>query len=172
MFVMTDCVFTKEPTSKILSPLFTATVKHTYSSQSQDTVLDGEARHDAPAVHDDPRRLFRYAAHASLLPEAQGSRGYGLELIPVQCRNAGSDACEKIAVGNNKSEAITACQVLECHSLDERRLASTGLPNDVYVQKTVLVFDAKDAIIIAKIDTGELCDLIVWHMARPLCVDD
>jgi hypothetical protein len=38
MFVTTDCVFTKEPSQESfthLSPLFTLTVKHTYSSPSQ-----------------------------------------------------------------------------------------------------------------------------------------
>jgi hypothetical protein len=49
-------------------------------------------------------------------------------LIPVRRRNACSDACDKIAVRINESEAIAALQVLKRHSFDQRRLASTLFP--------------------------------------------
>jgi hypothetical protein len=39
-----------------------------------------------------------------------------------------------------QTRAIPAFQFLERHRLDQRRLASTSLPNDVYMQKTIFVF--------------------------------
>jgi hypothetical protein len=65
-------------------------------------------------------------------------------------RNACSDACDKIAVRINEGEAITAFQILKRHRLDQRRLAGSGLANDIDVQKTVFVLDAEDAIVVAK----------------------
>ena len=68
--------------------------------------------------------------------------------------------------GINEGEAITALQVLERHSLDERRLAGTGLPNDVDMQKAIFVFDAEDAIIIAKIDTSKMNCVACIHITH------
>jgi hypothetical protein len=55
-------------------------------------------------------------------------------------------------------------QVLERHSLDQRRLAGTGLSNDVDMQKTVFVFDTEDAIIIAKVDAGKVNSVMCIHI--------
>src|ERR1700681_4031300 len=74
----------------------------------------------------------------------------------MRCRNACSDACDKVAVRINEGKAIPAFQVLKRHSFDQRRLAGPGLPNDVDMQKAIFVFDAKDSIIVAKIDAGKV----------------
>src|SRR5258708_3406942 len=86
-------------------------------------------------------------------------------------RNAGSDACDKVAVRINEGKAIPAFEVLERHSFDQGRLTSTGLPNNVYMQKAIFVFDAEDAIIVAKIDARNANGMISIHImdAWSLC---
>jgi hypothetical protein len=51
--------------------------------------------------------------------------------------------------------AIAALQVLEHHCLKQCRLAGTGFPDDVDMQKAVFVFYAEDTTIVAKVDAAE-----------------
>src|SRR3981189_228103 len=84
----------------------------------------------------------------------------------MRCRNACSDTCDKVAVRINEGKAIPAFQVLERHRLDQRRLASAGLSNDVDMKKAIFVFDAKDAIVIAKIDAGKASGVTCIHITH------
>jgi hypothetical protein len=70
----------------------------------------------------------------------------------------------------NEGEAIAAPQVFERHSFNQRRLAGTGLPNDVDVRKAVFGFDAEDATIVAKIDPTNVYDTIATHISHVWCV--
>ncbi len=63
----------------------------------------------------------------------------------------------------DQGETITALQVLERHSLDERGFSGPRLSNYVDMRKTVLVLNAKDAIIVAKIDPPNVYDIIFVH---------
>jgi hypothetical protein len=66
----------------------------------------------------------------------------------------------------NEGEAIAALQVLERHPLDQRRLAGTGLPNNVHVQKAIFVFDAEQAFVVAEIDPGKVNCMTCIHITH------
>jgi hypothetical protein len=68
----------------------------------------------------------------------------------------------------DKGEAIPTLQVLERHRFDQCRLSSTGLSNDVDMGKTILVFYAEDAAVIAKIDPGKVNSATCIHWRASL----
>src|SRR5262249_47905907 len=83
--------------------------------------------------------------------------------VPLRCRNACGDARDKIAVRIDKGKAISTLQILERHRLQQCRFTSPGLPNYVDVRKAVFVFDAKNAIVVAKINSANLYDATALH---------
>jgi hypothetical protein len=66
----------------------------------------------------------------------------------------------------NESEAVPALQVLKRHHFDQSRLAGASLSDHVHVGKPVFIFDAKEPIIIAKIDPAKMYDARPAHMWR------
>ena len=63
----------------------------------------------------------------------------------------------------DESETVPALQVLESHHFDQGRFAGTGLADDVYVRKAIIVLNAEQAIVIAKINPADVYDRTALH---------
>jgi hypothetical protein len=82
------------------------------------------------------------------------------------CREA-----TKVTVRINECEAITALEVLERHCFEQCRFACAGLADDVDMGKAIFVFDAEQPIIISKIHSANVYDLISVHRSIVFAID-
>ncbi len=62
-----------------------------------------------------------------------------------------------------KRQALAIANVLADQRLQQSRFSGAGPSHDVHVETPVVAPDAKEAPVVPKIDSGEICDLSVHH---------